>query len=111
MFWTQEVAESIRNNTLEAYSKKCTADLLDVSPFSSLTFSLDWPVSRGYQSLTQGMTGLLLCFNQCAKLVFPPVAFCINTPHRQVYHKLRLDPHKLKLTGIIALHTAKPELF
>lgn len=31
MFWTQEVAESIRNNSLETYSKKCTADLLDVS--------------------------------------------------------------------------------
>ena len=31
MFWTQEVAESIRSNTLQAYSKKCTDDLLDVS--------------------------------------------------------------------------------
>jgi hypothetical protein len=31
MFWTQEVAESIRSNALPAYSKKCTDDLLDVS--------------------------------------------------------------------------------
>ena len=31
MFWTQEVAESIRSNSLPAYSKKCTEDLLDVS--------------------------------------------------------------------------------
>ncbi|KAA6419936.1 MAG: dynein heavy chain axonemal [Trebouxia sp. A1-2] len=30
MFWTQEVAESIRSNSLPAYSKKCTDDLLDV---------------------------------------------------------------------------------
>ncbi|DBA79602.1 TPA: hypothetical protein ACH3X1_008288 [Trebouxia sp. C0004] len=30
MFWTQEVAESIRSNALPAYSKKCTEDLLDV---------------------------------------------------------------------------------
>ena len=31
MFWTQEVAESIRSNALPAYSKKCTDELLDVS--------------------------------------------------------------------------------
>ncbi len=31
MFWTQEVAESIRSSSLPAYSKKCTDDLLDVS--------------------------------------------------------------------------------
>lgn len=31
MFWTQEVAESIRSNSLPTYSKKCTEDLLDVS--------------------------------------------------------------------------------
>ncbi len=31
MFWTQEVAESIRSNALPAYSKKCTDDLQDVS--------------------------------------------------------------------------------
>ncbi len=31
MFWTQEVAESIRSNALPAYSKRCTDDLLDVS--------------------------------------------------------------------------------
>ncbi|KAL0050690.1 hypothetical protein WJX82_005287 [Trebouxia sp. C0006] len=30
MFWTQEVAESIRSNALPAYSKRCTDDLLDV---------------------------------------------------------------------------------
>ena len=34
MFWTQEVAESIRCNTLQAYSKKCTDDLLDVRHYS-----------------------------------------------------------------------------
>lgn len=32
MFWTQEVAEAIKGNTLQDYSKQCTADLLEVNP-------------------------------------------------------------------------------
>lgn len=58
------------------------------------------------------MTGILLCFNQCAKLVVAsPVALCINISDSRVCRQLRLDPHILHTTSIIPLGTAKQGLF
>ena len=33
MFWTKDMADAIRTNTVAAYGKRCTDDLLEVSSY------------------------------------------------------------------------------
>ena len=70
---------------------------------------LSW-IGQPTESLTQDMTGILLCVNQRAKRVSAHIAFCIDVPDRQVYPNLRQIPHELQSTSTPVFDTAKQGL-